>query len=301
MLEEQSRDKDTNWGAVYGWPLWAQLWYHGTLSDKYSGTGAALGGHCSALGWCTCLTHIWEHGKGPMCSEEVHLTESISWPEAGWLLTAQSKGTAFQKVQNEVEASPFPAVFSLSHVTSWNRNFGQIQVLRAAWEQFSRTENLCLCSVTLLIWSKFAVLVTAKEKKVPSRSADKSLHWIAFLKHQQWHMWRVMWHLSRFWITQDAFCKWETNVTHVLAPEVSQSKAVLAAAVWLLCYPLVYQRNYILGLLLRFHFTIWEALTGYDYLLISMTQNAASGLDYFQGLCMCSVKDVELSLDHYQL
>lgn len=145
------------------------------------------------------------------------------------------------------------------------------------------------------------MLVTAKEKKMPSRSVDKSLLWIPFLKHQQWHVWRVMWHLSRLWITQDAFCKWEANVTHVSAPEVSQSKAVLTATVWLLCYPLVYRRNCILGLLLRFHFTIWEALTGYDYLLVSMTQNAASGLDYFQRPCMCSVKDGKLGLHHNQV
>lgn len=40
-------------------------------------------------------------------------------------------------------------------------------------------------------------------------------------------------------------------MTHVLALEVSQSNAVLTAAVWLLCYPSVYQWTYILGLLLR--------------------------------------------------
>lgn len=57
-------------------------------------------------------------------------------------------------------------------------------------------------------------------------------------------------------------------MTHVVPLEVSQSSAVLTAAVWLLCYPSVYQGTYILGLLLRLHFSIWEALSGYDHLLI---------------------------------
>lgn len=56
-------------------------------------------------------------------------------------------------------------------------------------------------------------------------------------------------------------------MTRVLTLEVSQGDAVLTAVVWLLCYPSVYQRTYILDLILRLHFPIWEALSGYDHLL----------------------------------
>lgn len=55
-------------------------------------------------------------------------------------------------------------------------------------------------------------------------------------------------------------------MTRVLALEIAQSSAVLTAAVWLLCYPSVYQRTHILDLLLKLHFTIREALSGYDRL-----------------------------------
>lgn len=91
-----------------------------------------------------------------------------------------------------------------------------------------------------------------------------------FLKQQQHRVQRAVCNLSRFRIARDPFCKWEANVTRVLTLGVSQGDVVLTAVVWLLCYASVYQRTYILDLILRLHFPIWEALSGYDHLLTWM-------------------------------
>lgn len=104
--------------------------------------------------------------SGTHLFQEVHLTDPqqsqkhcYCW---AWLHRAKAQG--FKRSKRKWWLPHFQQSAASARLHPEIGIFGQTQVLRAAWEQPSKTEDLCLCGVALLIWSKLCVSNTKREE-----------------------------------------------------------------------------------------------------------------------------------------